>query len=368
LKKKHLWLILFYLGCAAIGFFGAYFDLFSGLLDHLTIENALIYLLLFLISLFLVINIHEFGHFVFGKLLGYKLLMYQIGLLNFTYENGKMKFSFKKTKGFDGFCAMIPPKDASAFDKRNLLYYAGGIGFNVATGILALVALSITENPSLRSFIYIFAWMSIILGLFNLIPFKTAGNQFSDGKFIIGILRQNEHVSAMLALQNVVTQLAGGIRPKKLNFDHKELANFDDPSLFLLQYFHALDQENDDKAKELIEKLISRLDDVSSIALPGNYYEIITAGILFNQSEWIEKYYSLVEKTLNHDRDLNGERVKAYYAWYTGNQDQAKQHIERAKAVADKFPLRGQAEMELALLDRLEQKINSDLTPAEQRL
>lgn len=357
MKKKFIWKTLFYLVCAAFGFFGAYFGLFDIFFADLSLLNIGAFCLLFLISLFLIINIHEFGHFVFGKWLGYQLLMYQIGILNFTYENGKMKFSFKKTKGFDGFCAMIPSEGTNAFDKKHLLFYAGGIIFNIVTGVVALVIAPQLTNFYIRNFNYLFGFISIILAFINLVPFKTSGNQYTDGKYIIGIISGNQQVRGLLALQNVMTQLAGGIRPKQLNFDQNELGQFEDPTLDFLQYFQALDQGNDSLAKTQIEKIISKLDDVSSIALPGYYYEIITAGILFGQPDWVETYYPKAEKMLNLDRDLNGERVKAYYAWYKDNISQAKQHIKQAKAVADKFPFRGQAQMELSLINQLEAKI-----------
>ncbi|BAM46674.1 site-2 protease family protein [Amphibacillus xylanus] len=365
MKKKYIWITFFYLACAAFGFFGAYFGLFDIFFADLSLLNIGAFCLLFLISLFLIINIHEFGHFVFGKLLGYQLLMYQIGILNFTYENGKMKFSFKKTKGFDGFCAMIPSEGTNAFDKKHLLFYAGGIIFNIVTGVVALVIAPQLTNFYIRNFNYLFGFISIILAFINLVPFKTSGNQYTDGKYIIGIISGNQQVRGLLALQNVMTQLAGGIRPKQLNFDQNELGQFEDPTLDFLQYFQALDQGNDSLAKTQIEKIISKLDDVSSIALPGYYYEIITAGILFGQPDWVETYYPKAEKMLNLDRDLNGERVKAYYAWYKDNISKAKQHIKQAKAVADKFPFRGQAQMELSLINQLEAKIEQ-LSPSAQ--
>src|SRR5690625_6994526 len=102
---KLIWLLLFYLGCFALGFLGAYYG-FS-LIDDFTPENLLVFLLLIYVALFLIINIHEFGHFFFGKLLGYRLLMYQIGFLNFTYEYGKMKFSFKRNKRLSSYCELV---------------------------------------------------------------------------------------------------------------------------------------------------------------------------------------------------------------------------------------------------------------------
>lgn len=361
MKKKTLFYILFLIGCAGIGFVGGYFLANNGIDSNLTFTELFIVLLIFLVVQFLVVNIHELGHFLVGKILGYRLIMYQIGILSFTYENGKMKFQFKRTKGFAGLCAMIPPLGTNMLDKKHVFYYAGGIIINVTTGLLALIGLPFISNMYGQIFIYIFSSFSIILGLANLIPFKTSGNHFSDGKFIVGILKQTASVRSMLTIQNTFTLLAGGIRPKELQIDTKQLLDHDNPTLLLLQYYQALDQNDHDRLGELVEKMIEQIEHVPSISLPGFYYEILTTGILADRPKWIETYYPLAEKSLTRDQDLNGARVKAYYAWYQGDFETVQQQINHAKKVAPKFPIRGQMMMELMLIENLQEKLNSKL-------
>lgn len=360
MKKKYLLYILFLILFLVIGFYGGYLLATNNIVENLTPKDLLILFLSFILIQFLVINIHEFGHFLFGKLLGYQLIMYQIGPLAFTYENGKMKFRLKRAKGFAGLCAMIPSKDTNSLEKKHLFYYAGGIILNLLTGLASLLVLPFISSLNGQLSIFLFAGISILLGLTNLIPYQTSGNHFSDGKIIFGILRQDPNTVAMLTLQNTFTQLAGGIRPSKLIIEDSQLAGEHDPSLVLLQYFQAMDQDESARAIDLAKRLIKLLDKVPSVTLPGFYYELITAGILFNQPTWIETYYPLAEKTLKSDRDLNGERVKAYYSWYTGNETQALQHIEQAKSVANKFPIRGQIKMELMLIDKLAEKLQQN--------
>lgn len=361
MKKKTLFSILFFSGCAGIGFVGGYFLANTGIASDLTFTDLIISLLIFLVVQFLVVNIHEFGHFLVGKILGYRLIMYQIGILSFTYENGNMKFQFKKAKGFAGLCAMIPPVGTNMLDKKHVFYYAGGIIINVITGLLALIGLPFVSNTYGLTFILVFSSFSIIIGLANLIPFKTSGNHFSDGKFIVGILKQTPSVKSMLTIQNTFTQLAGGIRPKELQIDTEQLVDHDDPTLLLLQYYQALDQNDHDRSRQLIEKMIEQIELVPSISLPGFYYEILTTAILVDQSEWIETYYPLAEKSLTRDQDLNGARVKAYYAWYQRNFDRVQELIDHARTVAPKFPIRGQAVMELMLIENLQEKLDSKL-------
>ena len=99
------------------------------------------WVILFLfLSIFICINLHELGHFVLGKLAGYRLLAFQIGFLHWGKENDKMRFSFRRAKGFGGYCAMIPP-GASLPIVKHKLYYAGGILSNILTGAVFLLLL-----------------------------------------------------------------------------------------------------------------------------------------------------------------------------------------------------------------------------------
>lgn len=364
MKKKGLLSLIFIIIFAVFGFFLGFISAEHDLFIDFRLIDLIVFYLFLIVTLFCVINLHEFGHYLFGKLLGYRLIMYRIGILSFTFENDKIKFEWIKNKGYDGLCAMIPPKDADFHEKKHILYYAGGVLFNFLSGLLILFALPFVLSFYGRCFIYIFSIFSILLGFINLIPFKTAGN-YTDGKIILELLKKDQNVSKIITTMNRYTQLAGGIRPKDLSLDPNFLIDTTDPLLLLLHYYQALDQENDQQASLIIDQIINQLENFSTIALPGIYNELITAGVRFNLPEWVDKYYTLNEKSLTKDNDLNGERVKAYYAWYVGNIDQAREHIKKAKEVANKFPVRGQIKMELMLVTNLENKLASNKIEAQ---
>lgn len=100
----------------------------------------------------MVINIHEFGHFVYGKLYGYKLLTYQIGFFSWSKENDKIKFSIIRNKGYSGLCSMIPPEKELP-NYKDVLFYAGGIIFNVIIGAIFIIfAFIFLQNKQLSPF------------------------------------------------------------------------------------------------------------------------------------------------------------------------------------------------------------------------
>lgn len=73
-------------------------------LDH----GLLIFIILITVSFILSVNIHELGHLILGKLLDYRLLIFQFSVFAWINQNGKMKFTLRITKGVSGYCAMAP--------------------------------------------------------------------------------------------------------------------------------------------------------------------------------------------------------------------------------------------------------------------
>ncbi|WP_067840931.1 M50 family metallopeptidase [Amphibacillus sediminis] len=355
--KRLLFVVMFIVIFFLIGFFMAiYFDT-NDMTFNISISNIVVSYLLFLVVGFVVINLHELGHFLFGRLLGYQLITYRIGMLSLTKENGKLKLEWIKNKGYGGLCAMIPPKDSNPYDKKHLYFYAGGILLNLLTGLIAIPALRFVSGYG-QTFLFIFIFWSIIMGLLNLIPLKTSGNIHSDGKIIWGILLNDPIVAGLLAAMAVNVQMAGGVRPKALHLPDNSMTNHE-PSLLLFNYYAALDEGDLERLPQLVEQIERRLNDFSTFLLPAIYYELVMAGCILDDQRLVNQYYPLAHQTLKRDRDLNGERIKAYYAFECGDLAQAKTHIDKGRMVAKKFPLPGQIEMELTLLDRLEQRIKA---------
>ncbi|MGJ9385321.1 hypothetical protein [Salipaludibacillus sp. CF4.18] len=123
-----------------------------------------------IVSWFLNINLHEFGHLLFGKLSGYRLISYRVSVFSWDYENGRMKFSIKKTKGYSGLCIMIPPVKSQG-RTSDLLYFSGGIIMNVLTGALTITATFFITGPLiLLMSLYFLGGTALLFGAINLIP------------------------------------------------------------------------------------------------------------------------------------------------------------------------------------------------------
>lgn len=356
-KKKMIFLyVIYFLLIVVVGYhFGRYAGEYLAnrnlSLDVFTI--AIMYLL-FILASFLMINIHEFGHFVFGKLLGYQLISYRIGFFAFTKENGKFKFQIIINKGYGGLCAMIAPKDMDPLHNKHMLFYAGGILFNLTFAALAVPFIFMSDSLYGEAFAVFFAIAGLISGLTNLIPLKTSGNNWSDGKIIWGIITKKEDVKSMLFVQVIMAQMAGGIRPRDLEILSDDVIREIEPIITLFDYYQSLDRDGTGNLVAYSNLIVERIKDFSIVHLPGVYYELIFIGCVTGQFELARTYYEKAKKTLEKDLDVNGLRVKAYYQFYClDDKEKALEYCTEALKVVDKFPSVGQAIMEEGLIRKL---------------
>lgn len=327
----------------------------------------LLFLVYFIFSLVIAIQLHETGHFLFGKISGYSLIRFKIGPLCWKYENGRYLFEWEKSKGFLGLCMMMPPEHDIS-ENRHLLYYSGGILMNLLTGSISvgLALLFPSWPPALLLFLWEFGGLSILLGSINLIP-RFSMNNPTDGKIISSILKKDDLAKDMTYINNTLQQLATGIRPKDIPWLNKPLS-MDKASQELFIYkliyhlYNAIDRQDTGKIRdctELIEKCADKIP--SAIECPVKF-ELCGAYCILEETEKIRRHYRYLSKEkLEKEKDMSAYRIKAYIAYYLqADRQQAFSYCRKALSVADTFPVKGQMFMEKELVERLMAKIEED--------
>jgi len=329
-------------------------NFFGLLLDYLFIGLAVM----------LCINIHEFGHFVLGRLLGYQLFSYRILFLTWLNKNGKIKFSVRENKGFGGSCAMMPPEEKLPYYKHGL-YYAGGIIFNILSALIFMIPGAVLHHPfgSMNSFPRSFILISLLLGAFNLLPL-TAGGRPSDGKMVWGFLLKKPYVEKYMGSKKAANQLSSGTRPNSLQLPvSPETAKPGkiDMTLMLYRYFQALDSDDTAEAIDRAKTFEKNLHAFPLRLRTAVYYELCFIGCITEDKTKAELYYNKARKTLEKDMDDDGLRVKAYYAYYVNHNSTAALHLcESVAEVCEKCPMEGQAMMEKDLAVKLKNIISAE--------
>lgn len=344
---------------ALIGGAGGIFIVIRLAQGQLTLLDLLISALAILLAVFININIHEFGHYIFGKALGYRLLSYRIAFLAWNNENSRMRFSLMWNKGYGGLCAMMPPPGLP--DAKHAWFYAGGLIMNTLSGLIfVLVPLLIPGYTVWQGFSITTGVVALLLAALNFAPFVSANNP-TDGKILWSLILKQPFARQLMDYNRLAAQLAAGIRPRDIEVS---LPGMSEPQLLdvvavLYAYFHALDSGNHDEAAGLASTLEKHLDIFPAHMLPAIYYELCFTNCVGDNLQQAREYYQRAGTILQRDRDVNGLRVKAYYEYYV-NKDHGKALTlcQQGLAVAAKFAIPGQALMEQDLLRELVGKIN----------
>lgn len=364
-KKKFSWkYIVVGLGLVlafSIGFLFSFLEFDSTFMDQLSFWHFPLMLLLFYMGVFLVINIHELGHLIFGKMLGYRFLMFRAGPVSIQKENEKLKLTFIKNVGYGGLCAMIPGENSSLKDFA--VYSTGGILFNILTGIGFIISSFTFSQPVFTAVpLFLTGVVSVFLALLNAWPFFSL-NQPTDGMMFFSILRKNPLAERFYESVMLSKKLSMGVRPKDLGLTPVELPlkDFHELATVFYLYFMEMDQGHVEKAGEYLKVVEENLSKVPPYTLPAYYYELVYYNLLKGKLNLSAYYHEKAGKILQRDQDINGLRIKSYYAYYLEeNPSKAEKLAKEGLAVKEKYPFKGQALFEEEQLKKLLCRIERD--------
>ena len=157
---------------------------FSWELSVFTVALAFV---IFCLSFVIQGAMHELGHFIGGKLSGYKLVFLQIGCANLiSNRKGNISFSFRKTRG--GQCVMLP---SHKIPVKYIAYNLGGITSNTIVTIVGIVLLLVNSNiTKLISIEIVFS--GLLKVVINLIP--SIRNGIPTDGYVLKLLNNNTFV------------------------------------------------------------------------------------------------------------------------------------------------------------------------------
>jgi len=128
-------------------------------------------LILIWVSELVSILIHEIGHAVAIKIVGYELKSFKVGPIRYEKKQGKWRLYFDKHV-FLGWVTYDAEESKSTL-KSDMLVTLGGIIANILVGLL-LVGLYYVSQGFYKNGLLIFVGlMSIFLGVINILPINT---------------------------------------------------------------------------------------------------------------------------------------------------------------------------------------------------
>ena len=237
---------------------GAFADIFPG---HSALALVLVLPFAFLAS-FIAIAIHETAHAVVGVMVGFRFNSLRIGRLQFDRP---LRISVYKGRGTGagGWASLFPVKQDKLIWRASAMLLAGPLS-NLLS-IAVLLALPYSKG----SFSAMFTYISALLGLMNLVPFRSRA-VISDGGRILMLLQNRQRGERWLAMLKLIEEMRTG-PPEKMTpeFIAKAIAIEDNSpdtmTAHAIAYAAAFWQHKDDEAARLLETCLRH----SNLAAPS---------------------------------------------------------------------------------------------------
>jgi len=357
---------------ALIGLFLAVF-IIKSLSPYIESESGLlfifkIYALIGAVFFFYLVHIiiHEAGHLIFGILTGYTFVSFRIASITLIKENNKFKIKKFSIPGTAGQCLMMPPelKDGKY---PFIIYNLGGGLMNLLIAFTSILIIIITENrvSTLNLILTLESIAGIIAGLTNIIPLKVGGVA-NDGYNILSMFKDEYARYGFYTQLKTYALLTKGYRMKDIPFkdiECKEGVDLSNPlvaSLKLLEHSWYLDKMDFDNAKLCLKAFDSNTDLIPIVQYEINCEKIFLELIGDFDKDVVDKLYDdHLKKYIKASKfSISKKRfLMAYEAFYEKDLDKALEYFKEGEVLALKYPVKGEAEMELMLTNWIKNSI-----------
>lgn len=328
----------------------------EGLLSIITGIGALI------VSLFLLVTIHEGGHLVCGLLSGYRFVSFRLFNLTVIRSEGKLRVKHFAVAGTGGQCLLSPP-DLPLKDIPVVWYNFGGILANIAAGLIVLPLLWIhTLPPLLYESVVIFLLTDLFLILTNGIPMQTGGIG-NDASNII-MLRKNETSKRALMLQlrsNALIQ--EGVRPKDMPAEwfvtegEPDYRNPLEVSIPLMEASRLIDEMKWDEAHAAFGRIYNHKTELMPLYAMETACELVFTSLVTGDTDRarglydtkLRRYIETYRKVMS-----SKERILCAVALHLENDPgKARSIYDTLSRRRDSYLLQGEVKSDLAIMDTM---------------
>ncbi len=312
-----------------------------------------------IVSLAIIVPIHELGHLICGLLCGYKFVSFRIFNYTFIKEDGKIRIKKFAVAGTGGQCLLTPP-DLPIEQIPTGWYNFGGVLANIILLLIVLPFFFLDLNPFVAEALGIFVCTDVIMILLNGIPMKANGVG-NDG-YNMKLLKNN-----LLSKQGIVNQLRAnaliqnGVRPKDMpedlffnpqNINYKNALEVSIPLMYASRLIDRMEYE---EALTEMEALYAHKDEIMPLYVKEIACEL---AFLHLRTGNVEKAEKLLDKDLrkyiNTYRKMmsSKERILVAMALYL-DKDEAKARnlYEQFNARKNEYLLQGEVKSDLALIE-----------------
>ncbi|MBU3111914.1 site-2 protease family protein [Clostridium lacusfryxellense] len=338
--------------------------------DNMFLELLNFYMIFIIFGLGFVthIVIHEAGHLIFGLMTGYSFVSFRIGSLTFIKENKKWKLKKFNIPGTAGQCLMMPP-DLDDGNFPLVIYNLGGVIMNLITAIAAILIAIFAKGITypIDAILVIFGAAGILIAITNGVPIRILRVP-NDAYNVLSLLKSEDSRNAFYLQLKVNGLQSQGTRIKDMPLEifklkeNVDLCNPLNTSIRLMEYTWYLDNMDFYRAKQCIDSFVPYIDKVVSIFKFEINCERIFLEITNNcDKTFIDDLYDKnLKKYIKAAKFMIGKKrlLMAYEGFYNKDKIKALKYYEETKQLAKSYPVKGEADMELMLVDWIKENLD----------
>ena len=321
----------------------------------------LVSIAVFLLSLFLLVTLHEAGHLAFGLMSGYRFVSFRIFNLTFIKLDGHLRVKRFSVAGTGGQCLLTPP-DKPLHGIPIFWYNLGGVAANLLALLLVAPLLCLDLQPLMRTSLVIFCLTDLFLILTNGIPMRLGGIA-NDAHNVLELSRNERSKRAMVLQLRTNALIQAGVRPKDMPdawFETPAAPDYQNAlevSLPLMAASRLVDQMAWEEAYAAFDALYAHREQILPLYVKEIVCELIFCALMTGRTdraqslytEDIKRYLTIYRKVMSSkERILCGihlllehDRVKAQAIYEAVRQRQ------------DAYLLQGEVKSDVAIMEAM---------------
>ncbi|MBU5438426.1 M50 family metallopeptidase [Tissierella sp. MSJ-40] len=337
--------------------------------DNLFMKFLKVYglFLIFFVGYIVHIILHEAGHLIFGLMTGYSFISFRIFSFTIVKEDGKIKYKKFNIPGTAGQCLMMPP-DLEDGKYPFVIYNFGGVIMNLIVSIIGILIVVLVKELifPFNTILILFSLAGLLIVLTNGIPMKLGGVP-NDAYNVLSMIRDEEAKRGFYIQLRVNGLQSLGTRIKDMpieTFKLKEGSDLCNPlntAIVLMEYNWHLDNMDLDSAKQCIDSFIPYLDKVvplfkNEINCERMFLELVGDC----DKKFIDDLYDKnLKKYIRAAKFMLGKKrlLMAYEGFYNEDKNQALKHYEDIRKLAEEYPIKGDADMELMISNWIKERL-----------
>ena len=377
--KKTIRFILIFLGSTIVGFLGALLIMtlvkgqsLGDVLPKLAqiswlpvILQGLAVGILFFLTAYLHIILHEAGHLVCGLASGYRFVSFRIGSLTLIKADGHFRIKRYHIAGTGGQCLLDPPHLPD--DKVPVtLYNIGGVAANVLTAVLCLALFLLTEGLPflLNAFLLLNVFIGLFLGILNGWPLRLGGLG-NDMFHLRQVLRDADNRRALMQQLHINAAIQEGIRLRdmpeewfQVNEDNdKTYTDALQTTVLLMRSSRLMDDGKTEESYQLLLKADAHRQEMFSLYVAETDCELIYLKLLQGQTEDARRRYSQEVKDhlkLYGNISSSKKRVECAIALHLENDPARARHIyDEVCQNQSRYLMQGEVAMDIDWMKQL---------------